>query len=163
MRYLFALGLLLVGACELETLGYSSWEFFDESQSIRTGEDVRAVRVDMIELVFGESMPTRLPDEVELIRDSAFPGHLIERMTVHTDDLFSVAYLIHPEVWNGALAIYHQGHRGDFRSLGNDTITALLDEGFRAASADICMIHVRNCDTPVSKEEIALPCPSSPS
>lgn len=28
---------------------------------------------------------------------------------------------------------------------------------FTAASVDICKIDVRNCDTPVSKDEIALP------
>ena len=34
---------------------------------------------------------------------------------------------------------------------------------YPAASVDVCMIHVRNCDTPVSKDEIALSCPASPS
>jgi len=32
-----------------------------------------------------------------------------------------------------------------------------------AASADIYMIHGRNCDAPVIKDEIALPCAPSPS
>jgi hypothetical protein len=151
MRYLFALGLLLVGACEVEALAYSSWKFFDESQSIRTGEDVLEARVEMIDLVFGEPLPKRLPDEVELIRDSAFPGHLIERISVHTDDLISLVYLIHPDAWNGALAIYHQGHLGDFRSLGNDTITAFLDEGFQVLAFSMPMRGMNNNPFPTDE------------
>jgi hypothetical protein len=47
-----------------------------------------------------------------------------------------------------------------FTSLGH---RARLIAVSAATSVDICMIHVRNCDTPVSKDEIALPCPPSPS
>ena len=133
------LGLLLVGACHVEALGFSSWEFFDESQSIRTAEDVEEARDEMIELVFGAELPTRFPDEIEPIRDAAFPGHEIERISVATDELVSIAYLIHPDAWNGVLAIYHQGHLGDFRELGRDTITAFLEEGFQVLAFSMPM------------------------
>jgi len=140
MRYLLLLALLLVCACHVEALGYSSWEFFDESQSIRTSEDLLDARAEMVEFVFGEPMPTRLPDEPEAIYDSAFPGYEIERISVATDDLVSVAYLIHPDAWNGVLAIYHQGHSGDFRIYGKDTITAFVEEGFQVLAFSMPML-----------------------
>jgi hypothetical protein len=139
MRYVLILVLLLASACHIEALGFSSWEFFDASQGIRTSEDALDARTEMVELVFGEPMPTRLPDGVEAIRDSAFPGREIDRISVTTDDLVSIAYLIHPDAWNGALAIYHQGHLGDFRDLGEETIVALLDEGFQVLAFSMPM------------------------
>ncbi|MDH3654280.1 MAG: hypothetical protein OEN21_08435 [Myxococcales bacterium] len=141
VRYLCAcaLGLMVVGGCHVEALDFSSWQFFDQSQRIRTGDDLEDARAEMIELVFGAPMPTRLPDEVEATRDAAFAGHEIERIRVATDDLVSVAYLIHPGAWNGALAIYHHGHSGDFRELGRDTITAFLEEGFQVLAFSMPM------------------------
>jgi len=124
----------------VEALGFSSWEFLDESQSIRTSEDLLEARGEMVEFVFGEAMPTRLPDEIETVRDSAFAGFEIERIRVASDDLVSVAYLIHPDAWNGTLAIYHQGHVGDFRVYGNDTIVAFLDEGFQVLAFSMPML-----------------------
>jgi len=38
-----------------------------------------------------------------------------------------------------------------------------VNEQSTAASVDICKIDVRNCDTPVIKDEIALPYGASPS
>lgn len=139
MRCPLALCLLLVCACELAALNFSSWEFFEESQSIRTGDDVLDAHEDMLDLIFGGPMPTDLPSEVDLVHDSAFPGHLIERLRVTTDDLVSVVYLIHPLEWNGSLAMYHQGHLGDFRDLGGDTIDAFLDEGFQVLAFSMPM------------------------
>jgi hypothetical protein len=134
-----ALGLALVAGCHVEALGFSPWEFFDASQSIRDGGDVEDARAEMLELVFGGALPARMPESVEPIRDSAFPGHEIERIRVETDELVSIAYLIHPEAWNGALAMYHQGHLGDFRELGEDTITAFLDDGFQVLAFSMPM------------------------
>lgn len=141
VRYLSvcALGLMVVSSCHVEALDFSSWEFFDQSQNIRTGDQVEDARAEMIELVFGAQLPTRLPDEVDETRDAAFPGHEIERIRVATDDLVSIAYLIHPHVWNGVLAIYHQGHLGDFRELGRDTIGAFLEEGFQVLALSMPM------------------------
>jgi hypothetical protein len=136
----WALGLIWVGACQVEALEFSSWEFFDQSQRIRTGEDVEGAREEMLELVFGGPLPTRMPDDVEATEDDAFPGKEIERIRVATDDLVSIVYLIHPEAWNGVLAMYHQGHLGDFRELGRDTIRALLDEGFQVLAFSMPML-----------------------
>jgi hypothetical protein len=130
---------MCVGGCHVEPLESSPWEFFDQSQRIRIGEDVADARAEMLELVFGGPLPTRMPDDVEATQDEAFPGNEIERIRVATDDLVSIAYLIHPDVWNGVLAIYHQGHSGDFRRFGRDTIRALLDEGFQVLAFSMPM------------------------
>ncbi|UCF46935.1 MAG: hypothetical protein JSU89_07060 [Myxococcales bacterium] len=84
-------------------------------------------------------MPTRLPDDVRPTVDAAFPWNDIEQITVDTDDLTSFAYLIHPSSWNGVLAIYHQGHQGDFRSFGQDTIVGLLEAGHQVLAFSMPM------------------------
>jgi hypothetical protein len=131
---------LLLSACEVEAIGPSSWQFFDDSQRIRTGEDAELVREEMVGLVFGGTMPTRMPDDVSLITDEAFPEHWIEQITVDTDDLTSIVYLIHPATWNGELAIYHQGHAGDFRVYGKDTIEGLLDHDYQVLAFSMPML-----------------------
>jgi len=131
---------MLLSACEVKPIGFSSWEFFDESQRIRTSEDADAVRAETVEYVFGGPMPTQMPDDVEAVFDDAFPGHWIQRVTVETDDLTSIAYLIHPSSWNGELAMYHQGHAGDFRVYGRDTIETLLDHGYQVLGFSMPMI-----------------------
>jgi len=136
----WALGLMWMSGCHVEALEFSSWDFFDASQRIRTAEDVADTQDEMLELVFGGPLPTRMPDDVEATEDDAFPGNEIERIRVATDDLVSIAYLIHPDVWNGVLAIYHQGHLGDFRELGRETIVALLGEGFQVLAFSMPML-----------------------
>lgn len=131
--------LLALGACTLESEAFSSWSFFDDSQGIRTADDAEQARADMIELVFGEPLPTRQPDDVRFVVDPAFNGYLIRQITVTTDDLTSIAYLIHPHDANGSLAIYHQGHGGDFRDLGQDTIFALLDASYHVLAFSMPM------------------------
>jgi hypothetical protein len=106
-----------------------SWEFLESQQSIRNSDDLLARRAEVIELVFGGPVPTRLPDAVETITDQYFPDLAVDRLTIQTDDLTSIVYLIHPPEWAGTLALYHQGHSGDFRVLGNDTILGLLEAG----------------------------------
>lgn len=139
MTRFFFLGLFLLGGCEVQALDYSSWEFLDSQQRIRTAEDVEEVRAEMVELVFGGGMPTRYPDDVEFVLDPAFRAHLVQKITVETDDLTSFPYLIHPSSWNGALAIYHQGHAGDFRDYGADTIHGLLDAGYQVLAFSMPM------------------------
>ena len=140
MTRCFFLVLFLLSGCQLEPLGFSSWEDLDSLQRIRTAEDVEEVRVEMIELVFGDEMPTRYPDDIEIILDPVFPNHLVQRITVHTDDLTSFPYLIHPVPWNGELAIYHQGHLGDFREHGKTTILGLLDAGYQVLAFSMPML-----------------------
>jgi hypothetical protein len=130
----------LLSACELQAIGFSSWEFFDESQRIRTSEDAEDVREEMVEFIFGGPMPSRMPDDVTLTFDDAFPERFIQRVTVETDDLTSYAYLIHPTEWNGELAIYHQGHSGDFREYGENTIDGLLDHGYQVLGFSMPML-----------------------
>ena len=117
-----------------------SWDFLDTQQSIRTAEDVVATRAELIDFVFGGPVPMRLPDAIEPVTDPAFPGYAIEQITVATDDLASFAYLIHPASWNGALAIYHQGHLGDFRIHGAGTITALLSANYQVLAFSMPML-----------------------
>ena len=140
MRPLFTSLLLLVLGCELEGVGLSSWDFFDRSQRIRTAEDVEEVRAELIDFVFGEPLPSRMPDAVRLGTDDAFPGHWIQELQIDTEGLTSIAYLIHPESWNGALALYHQGHGGDFRELGQGTILTLLEAEYQVLAFSMPMI-----------------------
>lgn len=140
MRHLLPyLCFLLLSGCQLEALDFSPWEFFDASQRIRTDEDAVDARDEMIELVFGGPLPTRLPDDVQLVSDPDFPNQIVRQVTVATEDLTSFVYLIYPSSWNGALAIYHQGHEGDFRTLGNDTIVELLDAGYQVLAFSMPM------------------------
>lgn len=132
--------MVLISACEVQAIGFSSWEFFDESQRIRTAEDVEDVREEMVDFVFGGPMPTHMPDDVSFIVDERFAAHWIQRIEVQTDDLTSIAYLIHPESWNGELAIYHQGHSGDFRVYGKRTINGLLDHGYQVLAFSMPML-----------------------
>ena len=105
------------------------WDFLDSQQSIRSRDDLLARRAEVVEFVFGGPMPTRLPDAVEAITDEYYPGLAVERLTIQMDHLSSIAYLIQPAVWTGGLALYHQGHSGDFRTFGKDTIQGLLEAG----------------------------------
>lgn len=132
-RAIFALVALPVisGCMDAEGLSFSSWESLDARQRIRTGQDVESVRAETIDFVFGAPLPSRFPDAIDPISDPAFAGYAIEQITVATDDLTSFAYLIHPQSWNGALAIYHQGHAGDFRTFGAATIRELLESNYQ--------------------------------
>jgi hypothetical protein len=149
--FLLHLGLLLLGGCHVEALDFSSWEFFDASQSIRTSGDARNARAEMIEFVFGAPMPIRLPDDVRPTIDAAFPWNDIEQITVDTDDLTSFAYLSHPSSWNGALAVYHEGHDGDFRDLGEDTIGVLLEAGYQVLAFSMPMRGLNTHPFPTSE------------
>jgi hypothetical protein len=107
----------------------ATWDFLDSQQSIRNSDDLLKQRAEMIETVFKGPIPTRLPDAVEAITDEYYPGLAVERLTIETDDFASIVYLIQPPLWTGGLALYHQGHAGDFRTNGEDTIQGLLDAG----------------------------------
>ena len=132
--------LLLVLGCELQAQGFSSWDFFDQSQRIRTAEDVEEVRAELIDFVFGEPLPTRMPDRVRPDTDDAFPGHWIQELKVDKEGLSSIVYLIHPDSWNGALALYHQGPGGDIRAIGQSTIVTLLEAGYHVLAFSMPMI-----------------------
>ncbi len=132
-----------IGCGDAATMGelpLSSWSFLDTQQSIRTADDVVRRRGELLDVVFGGPMPTRLPDTVEPVIDSVFEGYAIERISVTTDDLTSIAYLIHPASWNGALAIYHQGHLGDFRIHGVRTIRELLASDYQVLAFAMPML-----------------------
>jgi hypothetical protein len=107
----------------------ATWDFLDSQQSIRNSDDLLEQRAEMIETVFKGPMPTRLPDAIEATHDEYYPGLAVERLTIETDDFASIVYLIQPPLWTGGLALYHQGHAGDFRTNGEDTIQGLLDAG----------------------------------
>jgi hypothetical protein len=132
--------LVWLAGCQVEALGFSSWEFFDASQRIRTSEDADEVRAETSEFVFGGPLPTRFPDQVQPTTDGYFPGHWIERVTVETEGLTSFAYLIHPFSWNGELAIYHQGHAGDFREFGQKSILELLAADYQVLAFSMPMV-----------------------
>ena len=144
MRLRVLLPAFLLVACEVQAIGFSSWELLDEAQRIRTSEDAEVVREEMIELVFGDAMPMQLPDDVTSIEDPTFHGRSIERVTIETDDLSSVVYLIHPSSWNGELAIYHQGHGGDFREHGIGTIDTLLEHNYQVLAFAMPMLGMNS-------------------
>lgn len=105
----------------------ATWDFLDSQQSIRNSDDLLEQRAEMIETVFKGPLPTRLPDAVEAITDEYYPGLAVERLTIETDDFASIDDLIQPPLWTGGLALYDQGHAGDFRTNSEDTIQGLLD------------------------------------
>lgn len=96
-------------------------------------------------------MPSRLPDDIRTRVDPAFPSSEIEQITVQTDDLTSYAYLIHPDAWNGGLAIYHQGHAGDFRDFGRETIGVLLQASYQVLAFSMPMLGMNTHPFPTSE------------
>jgi hypothetical protein len=102
-------------------------------------EDIAAKRKALIGYVWGdEGFPRdRMPADVEhKIQDDRyaelFKHNLkqIDKITVRmTHGFDSVAYHFVPKTGNKHLALYHQGHRGDF-VLGIDTICAFLEKGY---------------------------------
>ena len=132
-RVVSALALLVLGCSDSASPAGppSDPDFLDTRQSIRTPEDLLAKRAEFTEFVFGGPLPTRHPDSVEVIADQHYQGLAVERLVVVQEDFASIVYLIHPPQWTGGLALYHQGHSGDFRVHGASTIEALLAAGYQ--------------------------------
>lgn len=118
------------------------------SSRINSDEDIAFWRSKLQAAIFGApGIPNSMPQKVEAITDDAFPGHDIDKITTITAGETSIAYLIHPEAPNGDLAIYHQGHGGDFRSLGASNIKNLLDEGYLVLAMNMPRIGLNNSGT----------------
>lgn len=100
-------------------------------------------RQQLIDLIFGGSLPIRQPDTIEKdIIDSAWSTldnlKRMDRITVQMDfGLESVAYHFIPQIQNGQLMIYHEGHwLGGFIE-HRAFIQAALDHGFAVAAFDM--------------------------
>ena len=104
---------------------------------ILSAADVTARRAALIQYIWsGAGFPAnRMPDDVQQnVVDSQYNGVAnlagIDRLTIDmARGVNSIVYHFRPVVGNGRLAIYHQGHDGDF-VLGLETIRFLVGRGY---------------------------------
>jgi hypothetical protein len=105
--------------------------------TIHNSKDLVEKRELLIDKIWGdEGLPKdRLPKDVDKgITDSDFTSlnnlKQIDRLTIDMDfGLQSIAYHFIPTKSNNELAVYHQGHDGNF-SVGIETINAFLEKGY---------------------------------
>lgn len=97
---------------------------------IRSLEDVRATRAEILHHVFGEpELPMTAPASVEPFENERFAGR---RLVIPVGDELQEGYLLEP-IRPGAkprLAIYHAGHHEHALTDGADAVDALLEAGF---------------------------------
>lgn len=111
----------------------------NEPIAIRSAEDIARRRRELIALLWGEpALPSTQPEVTPAIEDEAWSGIAslarIDRLLVRMDLGFtSEVYYFVPKRPNGALALYHQGHEGDF-VLGRKVIVRLIDAGYSVAA-----------------------------
>lgn len=102
-------------------------------------------RLDLQLDLLGEPLDRRWPNEIAQVQDPYLGVALRIRVTV--DDLSMWSYYVDPLPLAGApysiparLAIYHQGHTGDARIYGAETIRALREAGWAVL---VCSMPLR--------------------
>ena len=91
---------------------------------------------------------SQLPDVESDISDSSYKDFQnlsrIDRLTVEMAyGINSISYLFIPEVSNGKLILYHQGHAGDF-ILGKNTIQFFLNRNFTVLASTMPLVGMNN-------------------
>ena len=110
---------------------------FDISSIIRIDvkEDISSKKTSLIQYIWKDQMPTKLPTSVEEnFIDENFNDvknlKQLDKITVEMEHgVNSIAYFFIPYESNNKLIIYHHGHAGDFISEKN-TITFFLNNGY---------------------------------
>ena len=110
---------------------------FDISSIIRIDvkEDISSKKTSLIQYIWKDQMPTKLPTSVEEnFTDENFNDvknlKQLDKITIEMEHgVNSIAYFFIPYESNNKLIIYHQGHGGDFL-LGKNTIQFFLKNGY---------------------------------
>ena len=115
----------------------TSFEKFDISSiiEIETKEDLNSKKTSLINYIWKNQMPTKLPANIEPnFIDDNFRDlknlKQLDKITIEMEHgINSIAYLFIPYESNNKLIIYHHGHAGDF-VLEKSTITFFLNHGY---------------------------------
>jgi hypothetical protein len=126
--------------------------------AIHSAGDVVRKRESVIEFLWGDAgFPSELmPVEVSGdIHDPDFDTlrnlERIDRLKVSMEfGLNSLVYHFVPEVANGSVALYHQGHGGKF-NIGSSTIQAFLEQGYNVYALSMPLLGMNN--KPVAQTE----------
>ena len=114
--------------------------------SIQNKDDILEKRNMLIQFIWKtNNIPSQLPDTVEInIDDKRFNTfsnlRQIDKLTIEMESgVTSVVYIFLPEISNGKMILYHQGHSGGFVN-GKDTIQKFIDSGFSVAAFSMPLI-----------------------
>ena len=115
----------------------TSFEKFDASSiiEIETKNDLNSKRTALINYIWKDQMPTKLPTSIEEnLIDENFKDvknlKQLDKITIEMEHgVNSIAYFFTPHESNNKLIIYHHGHAGDF-VLEKNTITFFLNNGY---------------------------------
>ena len=129
----------------------TSFEKFDASSiiEIETKNDLNSKRTALINYIWKDQMPTKLPTSIEVnLIDEKFK-HVknltqLDKITIEMEHgVNSIAYFFTPHESNNKLIIYHHGHAGDF-VLERNTITFFLNNGYSILAFNIPLIGMIN-------------------
>jgi len=101
-----------------------------------------SLRSVLSSILFGSSsLPNSLPDTIFSVKDNEYADLIglqkIDQFEIVMEhNIKSIGYIFHPIKSNNRLAIYHQGHRGDFLN-GKNTIRHFIDKGYTVYA--LCM------------------------
>jgi hypothetical protein len=124
----------------------------DASKLIRIDSinKLEETRKSLIEFIWGsEELPMSMPTEIQTNhKDSRYEDIVnLSRIDLITIEMaygfISKAYHFIPEVSNGEVILYHQGHSGGF-ILGRDVIKELVNKGYNVVGFSMPLIGMNN-------------------
>ena len=129
----------------------TSFEKFDASSiiEIETKNDLNSKRTALINYIWKDQMPTKLPTSIEEnLIDENFKDvknlKQLDKITIEMEHgVNSIAYFFTPHESNNKLIIYHHGHAGDF-VLERNTITFFLNNGYSILAFNMPLIGMNN-------------------
>ena len=129
----------------------TSFEKFDASSiiEIETKKDLNSKRTALINYIWKDQMPTKLPTSIEEnLIDENFKDvknlKQLDKITIEMEHgVNSIAYFFTPHESNNKLIIYHHGHAGDF-VLERNTITFFLNNGYSILAFNMPLIGMNN-------------------
>ena len=129
----------------------TSFEKFDASSiiEIETKNDLNSKRTALINYIWKDQMPTKLPTSIEEnLIDENFKDvknlKQLDKITIEMEHgVNSIAYFFTPHESNNKLIIYHHGHVGDF-VLERNTITFFLNNGYSILAFNMPLIGMNN-------------------
>ena len=132
----------------------TSFEKFDISSiiEIETKEDLNSKKTSLINYIWKNQMPTKLPANIEAnFIDDNFRDlknlKQLDKITIEMEHgVSSIAYFFIPHDSNNKLIIYHHGHAGDF-VLEKSTITFFLNHGYSIVGFNMPLIGMNNQPT----------------
>jgi len=132
----------------------TSFEKFDISSiiEIETKEDLNSKKTSLINYIWKNQMPTKLPANIEAnFIDDNFRDlknlKQLDKITIEMENgVSSIAYFFIPYDSNNKLIIYHHGHAGDF-VLEKSTITFFLNHGYSIVGFNMPLIGMNNQPT----------------